>query len=282
MKNLFYSFYNKLIIGLILFSSVGLCQIPNAGFENWTSGIPDNWSTTNNPQFTNILQSNDAHSGSYSAEGTVASISGFSVAPVLSSEFPYSGRPINFSGYYKFTSISSDTLDIAVALFKNSNTIGGGVFHTTANANSYTQFNIPLIYVSSDTPDSAGIGIFIGPTVGAHNGSTFYIDDLSFTGGATAVNEKNTDTPNSFELKQNYPNPFNPTTIISYSIPKSTFVVLKIFNTLGEEVESLVNEEQSPGNHKVKLNGSRLSSGVYFYMLKAGSFVKTKKLILLK
>lgn len=88
--------------------------------------------------------------------------------------------------------------------------------------------------------------------------------------------------PREYKLFQNYPNPFNPSTIISYSVPKSSLVSLKIFNTLGQEVVSLVNEEQSPGNYKVKLNGSRLSSGVYFYRIVAGSFVKTKKLILLK
>jgi hypothetical protein len=88
--------------------------------------------------------------------------------------------------------------------------------------------------------------------------------------------------PREYKLFQNYPNPFNPSTIISYSVPKSSLVSLKIFNTLGQEVVSLVNEEQSPGNYKVKLNGSSLSSGVYFYRIVAGSFVKTKKLILLK
>ena len=88
--------------------------------------------------------------------------------------------------------------------------------------------------------------------------------------------------PREYKLFQNYPNPFNPSTIISYSIPKSSLVSLKVFNTLGQEVESLVNEEQSPGDYKVILNGARLSSGIYFYRIIAGNFVQTKKLILLK
>jgi hypothetical protein len=99
----------------------------------------------------------------------------------------------------------------------------------------------------------------------------------------TSVNSPVVNTiPQEYKLLQNYPNPFNPSTIISYSIPKSSFVSLKIFNTLGQEVESLVNKEQQPGNYKVKLVGSRLSSGVYFYRIVAGNFVQTKKLILLK
>jgi len=282
MKNTFYKFCFKIFTGIFLLSTTVFCQIPNAGFENWTSGNPDNWSTTNNPQFTNILQSNDAHSGSYSAEGTVASFSGFSVAPVLSSEFSYSGRPTNFSGYYKFTSVNSDTLDIAVALFKNGNTIGGGIFHTHTSANSYNQFNISLIYVSSDTPDSAGIGIFIGPTVGAHSGSTFYIDDLSFSGGATAVNENPAHVPDKFRLMQNYPNPFNPSTNISYQLPKSSFVTLKVYDILGNEITTLVNEEKSPGTYSINFNASNLPSGIYFYIIQAGSFHQVNKMILLK
>ena len=275
-------FYINIITCVFLLSSTIFSQIPNAGFENWTNGNPDSWSTTNNSQFTNVTQSNDAHSGSYSAEGTVASISGFTVAPVLSSEFSYSGRPTTFSGYYKFTSVSSDSLEITIALFKNGNAIGGGVFHTSTNANSYTQFNISLIYVSSDTPDSAGIGIFIGPSVGLHSGSTFYIDDLSFTGGATAVNENTNQTPISFELNQNYPNPFNPTTTIEYQIPKQSHVTLMVFDILGNQVSDLVNKNEPAGKYSVNFNASKLSSGIYFYRIDAGNYVQTKKLMVLK
>ncbi|MEW6196868.1 MAG: alpha/beta fold hydrolase [Bacteroidota bacterium] len=86
----------------------------------------------------------------------------------------------------------------------------------------------------------------------------------------------------SFELKQNYPNPFNPTTTISYSIPETQFVTLKIFDVLGKEVATLVNEEKLSGNYEIKFNGGGLPSGVYFYRLRVGNFVQTKKLLLLK
>ena len=88
--------------------------------------------------------------------------------------------------------------------------------------------------------------------------------------------------PGGYKLFQNYPNPFNPTTRISYSIPKSSFVSLKIYNALGQEVADLVNEEQQPGNYSLSFNASALSSGVYFYKINAGSFSNTKKFILLK
>jgi len=88
--------------------------------------------------------------------------------------------------------------------------------------------------------------------------------------------------PAEFLLSQNYPNPFNPNTQIEYSIPKSSQVIVKIFNTLGEEIETLVNEEKPVGTYEVNWNAANLPSGVYFYRLQAGDFVQTRKMILLK
>ncbi len=88
--------------------------------------------------------------------------------------------------------------------------------------------------------------------------------------------------PTSFSLEQNYPNPFNPSTTITYQIPQTSFVTLKIFNALGKEDVILVNEEKSPGNYEVNFNAIGLSSGIYFYTLKAGNFIETKKMMLLK
>ena len=85
-----------------------------------------------------------------------------------------------------------------------------------------------------------------------------------------------------FKLYQNYPNPLNPSTTIKYSIPKSSQVSLKIFNTLGEELETLVNEEKTAGMYNVQFTINNLASGVYFYRLQAGSFVESRKMILLK
>ena len=87
---------------------------------------------------------------------------------------------------------------------------------------------------------------------------------------------------------QNYPNPFNPSTIIKYSIPKATFVTLKIFNILGKEVATLVNEEKPAGNYQIEfnekqnVNNEKLSSGIYFYKMYAGDYIQAKKMIYLK
>ena len=86
----------------------------------------------------------------------------------------------------------------------------------------------------------------------------------------------------SFELYQNYPNPFNPSTKIKFFNPKSSFVNLKVYNVLGKEAATLVNEERPAGNYEVDFNATDLPSGVYFYRLQAGDFIETKKMVLLR
>lgn len=99
---------------------------------------------------------------------------------------------------------------------------------------------------------------------------------------ATAVSESPAPRVVSFFLEQNYPNPFNPSTFFRYTVPQRSRVVLSVFNTLGQLVTTLMNEEEQAGYHEVKFDGSGLSSGVYFYRIEAGSFVETRKLILLR
>lgn len=88
--------------------------------------------------------------------------------------------------------------------------------------------------------------------------------------------------PNSFSLQQNYPNPFNPVTVISYDIPKNVFVELKVFDMLGKEVSLLVNENQPAGTHSVNFDASNLPSGTYVYTIKAGDYIESKKMVLMK
>jgi len=85
-----------------------------------------------------------------------------------------------------------------------------------------------------------------------------------------------------FSLEQNYPNPFNPITNISFSIPKVAYVSLKVFDVLGRELLTLIDEEKMIGSYKVEFDGSKFSSGIYFYQMRAGNFTDTKKLLLIK
>ena len=92
----------------------------------------------------------------------------------------------------------------------------------------------------------------------------------------------NVTAPLEFTLDQNFPNPFNPSTTINYSIPNSSFVQLIVYNSIGQEIAILVNEIIEGGNHSVDFDASNLPSGIYLYKLQAGSFVETKKMILMK
>ncbi len=83
-------------------------------------------------------------------------------------------------------------------------------------------------------------------------------------------------------LENNYPNPFNPTTEIRYQIPKVSHVTLKVFDILGREVATLVNEQKSPGTYTVRWDASGVASGIYFYRMQAGMFVETKKMLLVR
>jgi len=93
--------------------------------------------------------------------------------------------------------------------------------------------------------------------------------------------------PVSYELFQNYPNPFNPSTIISYALPRASHVTIKIYDMLGREIKTLVNSEQNAGILNIQWNGNnnfgtKVSTGAYIYMIKAGDFFQAKKMILLK
>ncbi|MBT8378968.1 MAG: T9SS type A sorting domain-containing protein [Ignavibacteria bacterium] len=108
-------------------------------------------------------------------------------------------------------------------------------------------------------------------------------DTLMLKNQITNVDDRgNLNIPKEYKLEQNYPNPFNPSTTIRYSLPKESFVTLKVYNLLGEEVATLINGEQIIGNYEIEFDASDLSSGIYLYSIQAGDFVETKKMILLK
>jgi hypothetical protein len=108
-------------------------------------------------------------------------------------------------------------------------------------------------------------------------GGTYTID------GITGTKQLDSPIPQRFSLEQNYPNPFNSTTVISFSLPSKSSIMLKVFDIMGREETTLVNEELAAGNHYLQWNASDVSSGVYFYRLRTNTgYIQTKKLLLLK
>ncbi len=124
---------------------------------------------------------------------------------------------------------------------------------------------------------------FTGTTPNTHfgYGKVDALNSLNLVNQILDVKSENNFAHN-FDLQQNFPNPFNPSTTIKYQIPEAGLVTLKVFNLLGEEIATLINEEKPAGSYQLQFNASRLSSGIYFYKLQAGSFTETKKMILMK
>ena len=156
----------------------------------------------------------------------------------------------------------------------------GGILYTTDGGNNWTE-------QTSGTTKYLNSVYFTSPTTGWIVG-IYGIILKTTNGGVTFVQEEHIDViPTAYTLSQNYPNPFNPSTKIKYSIPSNVIretanVLLKVYDILGNEIETLVNEEKPTGTYEVTWNATGLPSGVYFYRLKAGEFISTKKMVLIR
>jgi len=159
-----------------------------------------------------------------------------------------------------------------------------GVIKYDSNGNqiflaSYGFISVGVNYVIDMDIDKKGSVYLTGTSQGSGTGYDFAT--VKYSEIPTGILENNIQL-NQFKLEQNYPNPFNPSTTISFSLPEYGFVKLKIFDMLGKEIKTLVNEFKNAGNYFVDFNGSDLSSGVYYYKLITGDFVTTKKMLLIK
>ncbi len=154
-------------------------------------------------------------------------------------------------------------------------TDGSGVFHSSNAGVSWESVNTGLTNGSVLCLSIKGSNIFAGTW-----GGGVLRRPLSEMG--TGIEDPLQSPPSAFTLQQNYPNPFNPTTTIEFSLDRAQEVVLKVWNVLGQTVAILIDGQLGPGRHVVRFEGRGLPTGVYFYRLEAGSFVQTKKLLLLK
>ncbi len=210
------------------------------------------------------------------------------------------------------TAISSFAVNSNDHIFVGS-AMGGAVFRSTDNGNLWIQTslnNTDINFLAINSLDHVFAGSFSGVYRSINNGDTWTQinsgltnhdvgslainpDGYIFAGiwnegiyrstQSTITNINETDQViHSLVLKQNYPNPFNPNTTIEFSLPKTEFITLKIYNTLGQEVATLISKKMTPGNHKYTWDASTFASGVYYYRVEAGEYVKIKKLILLR
>jgi photosystem II stability/assembly factor-like uncharacterized protein len=167
--------------------------------------------------------------------------------------------------------------DLSFTDVNNGTVVGmnGTIIRTTNGGATWTT------QISGTSNNLSGVS-FINSNIGTAVGS--YGTILRTTNGGVSFVEEEVinEVPTEFLLSQNYPNPFNPSTKIKYSVPKSSNVVIKVFDILGKELEILVNEEKPVGTYEITWYAANLPSGVYFYRLEAGNFVHTKKMILLR
>jgi len=152
---------------------------------------------------------------------------------------------------------------------------GEGVFLSTDNGTHWSAVNSGLSSPDVVSITNSGTNLFAGTTAPG-----VWCRPLSEV--ITSVNPPTSELPREFLLRQNYPNPFNPSTTIRYELPHSSRVTLKVHNTLGQEVATLVNETKAAGMYTVEFDARSLASGVYFYKLQARDFISTKKMLVVK
>jgi hypothetical protein len=173
--------------------------------------------------------------------------------------------------------VTAGNTNLRVAYSANNRATWNGLSnsaHTTAPTDSITEIRATAL-ASGNPVLTTGQSMYIA--LARATGST----ENSLEPSGTSVGEKS-ETPSTFVLSQNYPNPFNPSTMISYQLPENNHVTVSVFDAIGREVVALVNEVQEAGIYSVQFDASRLSSGLYFYQMRAGKFIENKKMMLLK
>jgi photosystem II stability/assembly factor-like uncharacterized protein len=155
-------------------------------------------------------------------------------------------------------------------------TRGTGIWRSTNDGTSWTQVHTQTAAQNDISLVQDGNGCMVGWSAG----TTGTISKM--TGVPVGINDPTSQIPSTFKLEQNYPNPFNPTTNITFALPISGNVELKIYDLLGREVATLVNTFVNAGTHMVPFDASALASGVYIYKINAGSFTDSKKMVLIK
>ncbi len=185
-----------------------------------------------------------------------------------------------------FSFLKTNSDELLITTIKNANQDEDFIirlFNTSSTSlQSTLNFSENIIYAYETTP----LENVITPLPSTNKEMELYFNPNEIKTIKVKLNNptsvKDIKTISHYELVQNYPNPFNSSTLINYSIPKDELVVIKIHDLLGKEISTLVNEFQTSGSHQIIFNSNHLSSGIYFYRIKSGEFINTKKLIILK
>ncbi len=270
------------VSGSRLFAAVSISTGENRDRSVWTS--------TDNGQTWAPTTFNQTGFGAYAiaASGNTVWVGGTGIPRGLfrSTDNGTTWAPLNLSG--STDPIPTDNVNSLAVSGTTLLALGGGLptlFVSTNAGNTWirTMSGLPVSNAST-LLGNAGKVAFMGSSAYL----AYYFDDFN-SGGVWRREAAQLSTPThtnkqptDFQLEQNYPNPFNPSTTITYQLPTTSNVSLKVFDMLGREVATLVNERQNAGQYQVRFDATRLASGMYFYRLQAGGYIETKKMMLVK
>jgi len=197
------------------------------------------------------------------------------------------GDTLNYKlSFLNYGNITAKNINISLPSTPYFKIIGAGsITRDSLGASDTMQVTVKLQFLGKQQPTD--LQAYYYPSITWNSNGNPYLRKskvlVSFAPATTTgVSDEENLIPKQYSLSQNYPNPFNPTTNFKYSIPKSSKVVLKLFDILGREVATLVNEVKAPGNYNLLFDASKLSSGVYLYQLRADGFNQTKKMMFIK
>ncbi|MEO8664742.1 MAG: DUF4394 domain-containing protein [Ignavibacteria bacterium] len=243
--------------------------VGSAKYDFWTAGTTTPLQTLTSNQFPAVITPNNYLRFNYSQ---AFYLSGTTLAP---DSCIVEGSTDNGTSWTVIMRMgASQTLSSGYNSSGNMTTVGGpfpGAFTPTA-ANQWATKIFPM-------PVGTNKVRFVGKS---GFGNNLYIDNITSGTATGSGNTPVTIIPNTYELTQNYPNPFNPVTRISFSLPKQTQITLKVYDILGKEIATLVNEVKPAGTYDVNFNASSFSSGVYFYKIEADNFTDIKRMMLIK
>lgn len=283
------------IIALFQSNSFSQYLIDNSTFENWVAGSgyenPIGWDSPNETTGTfmsyTVTKSTDAYEGSFSAQlkttNIIINIPGVLVSGnfdlaipsgdvTIDGGIPFTDRPLNFTGYYKYAPSGTDSCAIVLGLFKrntitgNRDTVGYAQFYQSGTINEWTMFDVDIEYNSADAPDSLLVVISSSDPENPVSGSTLLVDGLEVSGGTLGVYRLFSE--NEIDL---FPNPVED--FLTIKLPITTSGTIRIYDIIGKEVY----KQKIDNKSKIKANISELPQGLYFVEIQNSRQKLTRK-----
>jgi len=273
---------------IILFSAIFFAfeivtaQIPNGGFENWTTDEfgnlnPVAWETTNDNPDISVEPYVPANQGNYSMRVKAFDPGIFPIGGIAITEFPYTQRPSFFSGWIKTNVMPGDAVYVIVSLWKGDSIIASPdscTFVIDSTINEYTYFSYGLSYQSALIPDSANIMVIAGKSGYITVGTEIILDELAFS--TVAGFEENRTEETAFAGPA-YPNPASGRIFIPLTLNQGTRVDVDVYNSAGTRLRTINFGSREPGHHTLELSVEDFANGLYTYRLTGVGFQQAGK-----